>query len=116
MFEVHGRNVYLAAEIKKHVSIPVATIGGLNDPAQMEQILAEGKAVLPEGILCDDAEGREVLIPGKTIICDLGQRSRTDEVNALLDAAPFVRVIGDAGKVGSITNAVYQGYHAALDI
>lgn len=28
-----GRNVYLAAEIKKHVSVPVATIGGLDDPA-----------------------------------------------------------------------------------
>ena len=32
MFEEHGRNVYLAAEIKKHVKVPVATIGGLNDP------------------------------------------------------------------------------------
>jgi 2,4-dienoyl-CoA reductase-like NADH-dependent reductase (Old Yellow Enzyme family) len=27
MFEDHGRNVYLAAEIKKHVSKPVATLG-----------------------------------------------------------------------------------------
>ena len=44
MFKDHGCNVYLAAEIKKHVAIPVATIGGLNDPAQMEQIIAEGKS------------------------------------------------------------------------
>ena len=44
MFTEHGRNVYLAAEIKKHVSVPVATIGGLNDPAQMEEIIASGKA------------------------------------------------------------------------
>ena len=44
MFTGHGRNVYLAAEIKKHVSKPVATIGGLNDPAQMEEIIASGKA------------------------------------------------------------------------
>ena len=44
MFTEHGRNVFLAAEIKKHVHVPVATIGGLNDPAQMEAILAEGKA------------------------------------------------------------------------
>ena len=44
MFEIHGRNVYLAAEIKKHVSVPVATLGGLNDPAQMEEIIAQGKA------------------------------------------------------------------------
>lgn len=44
MFEDHGRNVYLAAEIKKHVSKPVATIGGLTDPAMMEEIIASGKA------------------------------------------------------------------------
>ena len=44
MFTEHGRNVFLAAEIKKHVSKPVATIGGLNDPAQMEEIIASGKA------------------------------------------------------------------------
>ncbi len=29
MFKEHGCNVYLAAEIKKHVSVPVATLGGL---------------------------------------------------------------------------------------
>ncbi|MCR5545244.1 MAG: FAD-dependent oxidoreductase, partial [Lachnospiraceae bacterium] len=44
MFEEHGRNVFLAAEIKKHVKVPVATIGGLNDPEQMEEIIASGKA------------------------------------------------------------------------
>lgn len=43
-FEEHGRNVYLAAEIKKHVKKPVATIGGLSDPAMMEEIIASGKA------------------------------------------------------------------------
>ena len=40
----HGCNVYLAAEIKKHVSVPVATIGALNSPEQMEEIIASGKA------------------------------------------------------------------------
>lgn len=44
MFQEHGRNVFLAAEIKKHVRVPVATIGGLNDPEQMEEIIASGKA------------------------------------------------------------------------
>ena len=44
LFKEHGCNVYLAAEIKKHVKVPVATIGGLNDPAQMEEIIASGKA------------------------------------------------------------------------
>lgn len=44
MFKEHGCNVYLAAEIKKHVSVPVATIGALNSPEQMEEIIASGKA------------------------------------------------------------------------
>lgn len=48
MFSDHGCNVYLAAEIKKHVSVPVATIGALNDPAQMEDIIASGKADVVE--------------------------------------------------------------------
>jgi len=61
-------------------------------------------------------KGKELLISGKTVICALGQRSRTDVVEALRNGAPFVRVIGDARKVSTITNAVYQGYHAALDI
>lgn len=48
MFEPHGRNVYLAEEIKKHVNVPVATIGGLNDPEMMEEIIASGKADVVE--------------------------------------------------------------------
>lgn len=44
MFLDHGCNVRLAAEVKKHVSKPVATLGALSDPKQMEEILASGKA------------------------------------------------------------------------
>ena len=29
---------------------------------------------------------------------------------------PYVAVIGDSSKVSTITNAVYEGYHVALDI
>jgi NADPH-dependent 2,4-dienoyl-CoA reductase/sulfur reductase-like enzyme len=72
--------------------------------------------VTAEGVICADKEGNEVLIPGASVICALGQRSRTDVVNALQGTAPFVRVIGDASRVSTITNAVYWGYHAALDI
>ena len=44
MFAPHGVNVRYAAEIKKHISIPVATVGALNDPAEMEKIVASGDA------------------------------------------------------------------------
>ncbi|MCI2049564.1 MAG: FAD-dependent oxidoreductase [Lachnospiraceae bacterium] len=43
-FYPHGVNVYLAAEVKKHVKKPVSCVGSLNDPAQMEEILASGQA------------------------------------------------------------------------
>ena len=48
MFVEHGCNVYLAAEVKKHVKTPVATLGGLNDPDMMEEIIASGKADIVE--------------------------------------------------------------------
>lgn len=76
----------------------------------------KGLEVNEKGILCEDKEGQVCLIQGDTVICALGQRSRTDVVEQLRDAAPWVAVIGDASKVSTITNAVYWGYHAALDI
>lgn len=75
-----------------------------------------GIEITKDGVLCVDKEGKEVLVPGETIICALGQRSRTDVVEALRDCAPYVSVIGDAEKVATITNAVYRGYHTALDL
>ena len=68
------------------------------------------------GAFCADSAGNEIFVPGKSIIAALGQRCCTDTVVELQNCAPFVRVIGDAAKVSTITNAVYWGYHAALDI
>lgn len=76
----------------------------------------KGLEVTEEGVRCETKDGQEILIPGTTVICALGQRSRSRVVDALRDAAPYVAVIGDAAKVSTITNAVYWGYHAALDI
>ena len=69
-----------------------------------------------EGILCETEEKEQILVPGTSVVCALGQRSRSDVVEKLRDSAPYVAVIGDASKVSTITNAVYEGYHAALDI
>lgn len=76
----------------------------------------KGLEVRSDGIVCETKNGARILVPGTSVICALGQRSRTAGVDALRDCAPFVRVIGDAAKVSTITNAVYWGYHAALDI
>jgi NADPH-dependent 2,4-dienoyl-CoA reductase/sulfur reductase-like enzyme len=76
----------------------------------------KGLEVTPEGIVCEDKEGNRQLVPGKSVVCALGQRSKTKVVEALRDSAGYVAVIGDASRVSTITNAVYWGYHAALDI
>ena len=44
VFLPRGCNVYLAEAIKKAVKTPVVTVGSLNDPAHMEEILESGKA------------------------------------------------------------------------
>lgn len=48
MFLERGCNVYLAAAIKEVVTKPVSCVGALYDPAQCEQILADGKADMIE--------------------------------------------------------------------
>lgn len=47
-FFPHGVNVYLAADIKKHVKTPVACVGSLQDPVQMEELIASGQVDLVE--------------------------------------------------------------------
>ena len=76
----------------------------------------QGLRVTEEGLVCRNAEGEEVLIPGKTVVCAVGQRSNRAAVDELRGCAPWVREIGDCARVANITNAIYQGYHAALDI
>ena len=76
----------------------------------------QGLQVTEDGLICRNAAGEEVLIPGKTVICAVGQRANRAVVEQLRYSAPWVREIGDCARVSNITNAIYQGYHAALDI
>ena len=77
---------------------------------------ARGVRVERGGLVVADGEGEEHLVPGDTVICAIGQRSCSDAADALRDAAPFVRVVGDAVRPSNITTAVYEAYHTALDI
>lgn len=76
----------------------------------------KGLKVTDKGVICQDTEGNEVLVPGTSVICALGQRARRNVAEELRDCAPFVREIGDCVRASTITTAMYQGYHAALDI
>ena len=74
-----------------------------------------GLRITPEGVICE-ADGEEVLVPGGNVICAVGQRARRDVVDGLLDGALTVKQIGDCIRPANICMAVYEGYHAALDI
>ncbi|MCR4600370.1 MAG: NAD(P)/FAD-dependent oxidoreductase [Clostridia bacterium] len=72
--------------------------------------------VTEEGVVCKDADGKEFTIEGDSIICALGLRANTAMVDELRGLTPQFAVIGNAVRPDTITHAVYQGYHAALDI
>jgi 2,4-dienoyl-CoA reductase-like NADH-dependent reductase (Old Yellow Enzyme family)/NADPH-dependent 2,4-dienoyl-CoA reductase/sulfur reductase-like enzyme len=64
MFYPRGCNVHYAEAVKRNVKIPVATLGGLNDPAMMEDIIASGKADVVElgrALLADPELPQKVL-------------------------------------------------------
>ena len=63
MFLSDGCNVEYAAQIKKHVKCPVATVGALSDPDLMEDIIASGKADVVEiarGLIADPDLPRKI--------------------------------------------------------
>lgn len=73
-------------------------------------------AIDDDGVRCENARGEQVKISGKSVICALGQRSRHEVIEALRDCAPWVAQVGDCVKVSTITTAIYQGHHAAMDV
>jgi 2,4-dienoyl-CoA reductase-like NADH-dependent reductase (Old Yellow Enzyme family)/thioredoxin reductase len=75
-----------------------------------------GLRVTEVGLVCKAPDGTEVLIPGETVVCAVGQRANRDDAEALRYSAPFVREVGDCIRPANITKAMYEGYHAALDI
>lgn len=120
-FAQEGKTVHLVemrAELApdaniRHRPILLAEIAKNNIHVHTEY---KGLKVTEEGVLCADVAGVEHLVTGTTVICALGQRARRDIVEDLIDCAPYVAQIGDCVKVSTITTAIYQGFHAALDI
>ncbi|MBN2899418.1 MAG: FAD-dependent oxidoreductase, partial [Clostridia bacterium] len=76
----------------------------------------KGLKISNEGVLCEELSGEKVMLEGQSVLCALGQRANRAVVDELLDVAPIVKTIGDCVKVSTITTAMYQGHHAALNI
>lgn len=77
---------------------------------------ARAESVDAAGVTVKLADGSARHVPGDTVICAIGRRSRSAVVDALRDCAPFVRVIGDAQRPSNVCTAIYEAYHAAMDV
>ncbi len=75
-----------------------------------------GLRVTEEGLVCADKDGSEILFGADTIICAVGQRPLRGVVEKLYNCAPEVIEIGDCVKPARVTEAVFRGYFAGLDI
>jgi 2,4-dienoyl-CoA reductase-like NADH-dependent reductase (Old Yellow Enzyme family)/thioredoxin reductase len=104
MFLDEGVNVHYAAAVKKHVSIPVAAIGSLGDPAQMEEIIASGKA--------DVVEMARALIADPDLP-NKARRGREDEIRPCLRCLNCFSVLLPTGFYTCSVNPE-QGYDVEL--
>lgn len=102
-FMLPGCNVYAAEAMKKAgVKIPVATVGGINDPALAEQILAEGKA--------------DLIAMARSFVADpdWGEKARAGKAD---DIRPCIRCFrcGDigGGRVNTGTKVILQDFKTA---
>lgn len=93
-FYKRGINVYLAEEIKKHVKTPVACVGSLNDPAQMEEIIATGQA--------------DVVELGRASLADpfLPKKAYNDEADDITPCLRCYECFGATGQLEMVKCAV----------
>ncbi len=75
-----------------------------------------GMHVTDKGIICADRDGNETLFEADTVICAVGQKPLRGIAEGLKDCAPEVIEIGDCTKAADVTQAVFQGYWAGVDI
>ena len=73
------------------------------------------KEVRKEGVVCSE-NGSEIVLKGDTVVAALGLKANKNVVEELRGVAPQFASIGNCVRPDTITFAVYQGYHAALDI
>jgi 2,4-dienoyl-CoA reductase-like NADH-dependent reductase (Old Yellow Enzyme family)/thioredoxin reductase len=101
MFTPRGVNAYLAKEIKRHVDIPVVTVGGFAEPAHMEQVVAAGEAdaiALARALLADP------FLPTKARTGQAGDITRCTRCNTCLSIGYVPYVKFDSGVAHCAVN------------
>ena len=72
-------------------------------------------AVTPAGVQALDSLGRQVLIPADSVVYAFGQKAVSPAELQCLDV-PCIRVLGDCRQPGKTNGAIFDGYHAAMDL
>ncbi|MBN1833671.1 MAG: FAD-dependent oxidoreductase [Deltaproteobacteria bacterium] len=75
-----------------------------------------GIRITEEGLVCSDQDGNESVLEADTVICAVGQKPLRTVAEKLRICAPEVIEIGDCVKSGHVTDAVFRGYWAGIDI
>lgn len=94
-------------------------VGMLQSFAQQENLHVRTglrcMAVTEEGVETQDKDGKTVVIPAESKVYAFGQRSVAADKLMALDV-PVIRIIGDCHQVGKTNGAIFDGYHAAMDL
>ena len=72
-------------------------------------------AVTEQGVETQAKDGSKVLIEADSVVYAFGQRSRSP-LDFMSLPVPEIRVIGDCRQVGKTNGAIFDAYHAALDL
>ncbi|MEE0095413.1 MAG: FAD-dependent oxidoreductase [Oscillospiraceae bacterium] len=72
-------------------------------------------AVTDAGVETQDKDGNRVMIPAESKVYAFGQRAAAVDKLMALDV-PVIRIIGDCHQVGKTNGAIFDGYHAAMDL
>lgn len=74
------------------------------------------KKIIPTGVVVCDETQNEYVYPANTIIIATGMAPKIDEVEKLRSQSKYFRAIGNCRKIGSVFDAVHEGYDAAFGL
>jgi pyruvate/2-oxoglutarate dehydrogenase complex dihydrolipoamide dehydrogenase (E3) component len=118
-----GREVTVIEMVERLVpnSIGIHRTGLLDhmDEAGVRSLVnTKCREIREDGVLVEDASGKEAFIPADTVVIALGMKARTGEVRKLREAGGDIPVfeIGDCVRAARVGEAVQEGYTAAMSI
>ena len=68
--------------------------------------------ITEKGVMVENADG-SFLVEADSVVCALGFRPKTKEVDELCEKVDEYYIIGDCNRVAMIYQAMDAGYHAA---